>query len=162
MSNEAGENQGENAQAPEGPVLSLERVYLKDVSFESPNSPDVFAMQGVNPEINIQINLGHRQLGNEGFHEVVLNVNATAKLEEKTVFLAEVQQAGLFLIKGIPAGEMEKVLEIACPNILLPFLREAVNDFVTKGGFPQLLINPVNFEALYVQKQAAQQAQAKH
>jgi preprotein translocase subunit SecB len=122
----------------------------------------VFLSQEV-PEIKIELNIGHRKLESDDYYEVVLNVNANAKAGDQAVFLVELQQAGLFMIKDVPESEMEKVLEIACPNILLPFAREAINDYVGKGGFPQLLINPVNFEALYMQKQAAQQqAAAKH
>ncbi|MBE9516747.1 MAG: protein-export chaperone SecB [Proteobacteria bacterium] len=149
--------------APQGPVLSMERVYVRDVSFESPNSPMVFLSQEA-PEINIQLNIGHRKLESDDYYEVVLNVNVNAKVGETTAFLVELQQAGLFMIKDVPEDEMEKVLEIACPNILLPFAREAINDHVGKGGFPQLLLNPVNFEALYAQKLSAQKqpAEAKH
>lgn len=148
-------------QAPQGPALSLDRVYVKDVSFESPNSPMVFLSQEA-PEINIQLNIAHSKLETEDdYYEVVLNVTVNAKAGEQTVFLVELQQAGLFMIKNVPDDEMDKVQEIACPNILLPFAREVINDFVSKGGFPQLLINPVNFEALYAQKVAAQQKQAE-
>lgn len=150
-------------EAPQGPMLNMERVYVRDVSFESPNAPMVFLTQEV-PEIKIELNIGHRNLESDDYYEVVLNVNVNAKAGDQVVFLVELQQAGLFMIKDVPEPEMEKVLEIACPNILLPFAREAINDYVSKGGFPQLLINPVNFEALYMQKQAAQQqaAAAKH
>lgn len=150
-------------EAPQGPMLNMERVYVRDVSFESPNAPMVFLTQEV-PEIKIELNIGHRNLESDDYYEVVLNVNVNAKAGDQAVFLVELQQAGLFMIKDVPEPEMEKVLEIACPNILLPFAREAINDYVSKGGFPQLLINPVNFEALYMQKQAAQQqaAAAKH
>ena len=150
-------------EAPQGPTLNMERVYVRDVSFESPNAPMVFLSQEA-PEIKIELNIGHRNLESDDYYEVVLNVNVNAKAGDQAVFLIELQQAGLFMIKDVPESEMEKVLEIACPNILLPFAREAINDYVSKGGFPQLLINPVNFEALYMQKQAAQQqaAAAKH
>lgn len=143
--------------------FSLERMYIKDISYESPNSPQVFSEQSV-PAINIQLNIAHRVLNaEEGYYEVVLSVNVTAKVEEKTIFLVEVEQAGIFLLKGIPAGELDKILEVACPNILLPFAREAINDLVCKGGFPQLLINPVNFEVLYQQKRAAKtEKQVQH
>lgn len=144
------------------PMLSVERVYIKDSSFESPNSPHVFMISDA-PEINVQISVRHGLLNEEdGLYEVVLMITATAMMEEKTVFLVELQQAGAFTIRNIPEDEMGKVLEIACPNILLPFAREVVNDFVGKGGFPQLLINPVNFEALYLQKQKQAASQNKH
>lgn len=151
------------AEAPQGPALNMERVYVRDASFESPGAPMVFLSQEA-PEIKIELNIGHRKLESDDYYEVVLNVNVDAKAGDQAVFLVELQQAGLFMIKDVPESEIEKVLEIACPNILLPFAREAINDYVGKGGFPQLLINPVNFEALYMQKQAAQQqaAAAKH
>ena len=144
----------------QAPVLSLERVYLRDVSFESPHSPQVFLEQKPS-NIGIQISVGHRSVTEEeGYYEVNLHVTAKAELEDRVVFLVELQQAGVFLIKNVPAAEMEKVLEIACPNILLPFAREAVNDLVEKGGFPQLLLNPINFEALYIRKKQAQAGDA--
>ena len=124
---------------------------MKDVSFESPMSPNIFTRQ-VAPEIDIQLNVANESIA-EDVYEVVLTVTATAKHEQKTVFLCEVQQGGVFVIQGVSADERELVMEIACPNILLPFVRETVAGLVAKGGFPQLLINPVNFEAVYHQKQ---------
>jgi preprotein translocase subunit SecB len=109
----------------------------------------------------VQLNIAHSVLNPaEGLHEVVLSVTVSAKFQDKNVFLVEVQQGGLFRIKGIPEKDLSMVLEIGCPNILLPFAREAINDLVGKGGFPQLLINPVNFEVIYQQKHAA--AQTSH
>jgi len=137
-------------------AFNLQKTYIKDVSFESPMSPQVFSLQTA-PQIDIQINIQHRALDDgNGIYEVVLSGTVTAKADEKSVFLSEVQQAGIFQIQGVGDQELEMVLEIACPNILLPFLREAIADLVTKGGFPQLLLNPVNFEALYHRKQEAQ------
>lgn len=146
----------EPAKTEDQPVFNLQKTYLKDVSFESPQSPAVFTQQ-LAPQIDIQLNIAHRQLDEDnGVHEVVLTGTVTAQEGDKTVFLSEVQQAGIFQVRGLGDQEREMVLEIACPNILLPFLREAIADLVSKGGFPQLLINPVNFEALYHQKQQAQ------
>ena len=137
-------------------AFNLQKTYIKDVSFESPLSPNVFTQQ-VSPQIDIQVNIGHARLDDEkAIYEVVLTATVTAKLDDKTLFLTEVHQAGVFQIKGVGEPELDMVLEIACPNILLPFLREAIADLVTKGGFPQLLLNPINFEALYQQKQEAQ------
>lgn len=134
-------------------TFNLERVYVKDVSFEAPGSPQSFLEQGA-PTINISMNINHNLLSeDDGVYEVTLGITAEAKRGDKTVFLVEVHQGGVFTIKDIDEAEMEGVLEITCPNILLPFAREAINDFVCKGGFSQLLINPVNFEALYIQKQ---------
>lgn len=137
------------------PSFTLQKTYIKDASFESPRSPQVFT-QKLAPQIDIQLNIAHGALDEaNGVHEVVLTATVTAKDGDQTVFLSEVQQAGVFQIQGVGDKEREMVLEIACPNILLPFLREVVADLVAKGGFPQLLINPVNFEALYHQKQQA-------
>jgi preprotein translocase subunit SecB len=143
-------------------VFNLQKTYVKDLSFESPSSPQVFTSQAA-PAIDIQLNVAHAVLDEEhGIYEVVVGATVTAKMEEdKTVFLAEVQQAGVFQVHGVEDPEREMVLEIACPNILLPFLREAIADIVGKGGFPQLLINPVNFESLYQRKKQAQAGEQK-
>jgi preprotein translocase subunit SecB len=142
-------------QQEQAPALNIEKVYIKDISYEAPNTPQVFMEQRV-PEVSVQLNIAHTALDQKaGLYEVVLSVTTTAKFQEKSVFLVEVQQAGLFRVIGIPANDLPMVLEIGCPNILLPFAREAINDLVGKGGFPQLLINPVNFEGLYQQKLAA-------
>jgi preprotein translocase subunit SecB len=141
---------GSTAQAEQRPAFTLQKVYVKDASFESPMSPNIFTRQ-VAPEIEIQLNVMHEPIA-EDVYEVVLTITATARHEKDTVFLCEVQQGGVFVIQGVGAAERELVLEVACPNILLPFVREAVAGMVAKGGFPQLLINPVNFEAVYHQK----------
>lgn len=141
--------------ANQGAQFALERIYLRDVSYEAPGVPLVFAQQ-MTPQLNIQVGIKHSCLNeSQDMHEVVLSVTANAKQGDKTIFLVEVQQAGLFRIAGVQGETLEKTLQIACPYILLPFAREAVNDFVGKGGFPQLLLNPINFESLYEQKQAA-------
>jgi preprotein translocase subunit SecB len=138
-------------------VFNLEKIYVKDISYEAPNVPHVF-LEKQAPEVGIQLGLEHTALNTDnGLHEVVLSITATAKLKDKTVFLIEVKQAGIFRLQGLPVADEAKVLEITCPNILLPFAREAVNDLAGKGGFPQLLISPINFEALHQQKQAAEQ-----
>lgn len=135
--------------------FSLERIYIKDVSYEAPAVPQVFLQQAA-PQLDIQLGVTHESVGAmEGLHEVVLTVTVSAKQGEKAVFLVEVQQAGLFRIKGISGEVLERALQISGADILLPFLREAVNDLVGKGGFPQLLLTPINFEALYAQKQTA-------
>lgn len=149
-------------QQEQAPSLNIEKVYLKDISYEAPNTPQVFLEQRV-PEVGVQLNIAHSALDPKaGLYEVVLSVTTTAKFDDKNVFLVEVQQAGLFRVVGIPAKDLPMVLEIGCPNILLPFAREAINDLVGKGGFPQLLINPVNFDSLFQQKQTAATAQTNH
>lgn len=134
-------------------VFAMEKLYLKDVSFEAPNTPQVF-LEKAPPEVGLQLGIEHGRFDDD-LYEVVLGITVTATLQDKTIFLIETKQAGLFRVRGIPEGEMPKVLEISCPSILLPFSRELINDLACKSGFPQLLINPVNFEALYLQKQAA-------
>ncbi|WP_273534323.1 protein-export chaperone SecB [Acidiferrobacter sp.] len=137
-------------------VFSLEKIYVKDISFEAPHVPAVF-LEKAAMEVDMQLGIEHSSVNPaEGLHEVVLAVTVTARMDKRTAFLTETKQAGVFRITGVPDGELEKVLEIACPNILLPFAREVVNDLVSKGGFPQLLINPVNFEMLYQQKQGGE------
>jgi preprotein translocase subunit SecB len=138
-----------------GFVFNLEKIYIKDSSFEVPGAPQVF-LDATNPEVGVQLGISHSQINAEqGLYEVVLAVTVTAKHTDKTVFLAEAHQAGLFRITGMPEPELPKVLEIACPNALLPFVRQAVNNLIESGGFPQLLLSPINFEALYLQKQSA-------
>lgn len=145
-----------------GIVFSIEKIYLKDVSYEAPTVPQAF-LEKSTPEVGIQLGIEHTVLNkDDGLYEVMLAITATATLQEKTVFLTEAKQAGIFRISGIPQAELIKVLEITCPNILLPFVREAINELVVKGGFSQLLINPINFEGLYQQKMAAATEKASH
>jgi preprotein translocase subunit SecB len=143
------------------PFFGLEKIYLKDVSYESPNAPAVF-MESQAPEVGVKISLSHRPINKEqGYYEVVVTVEVSAKREDKVLFLVDVQQAGVFRIQGISGEVLERTLEVTCAYVLLPFAREAVNEFVTKGGFPQLLVNPINFDALYEQKLAAAKQPAK-
>lgn len=137
--------------------FSIQKIYLKDVSFESPNSPAVFSGEW-KPEVNVQLNTEIKGLENN-MHEVILSVTVTAKQEEKTAFLVEVKQAGLFQLAGFEQEQLGGMLGAYCPESLFPYAREAISDLVTKGGFPQLLLSPVNFNALYMQHQQ-QQAQA--
>lgn len=140
-------------QAPTAQVsgqLGIQKIYVKDLSFEAPNTPAVFAEQ-LNPTLDLHFGNATNALGND-VHEVVLSVTATVKQGEKAVYLVEVKQAGIFNITGFTAQHLPTILATACPNILFPFAREAICDVVTKGGFPQLLIAPVNFEMLYAQE----------
>jgi preprotein translocase subunit SecB len=142
-----------NAQSSgDGPQLALLRVYLKDVSFETPNSPAVF-MQESNQNVELQLNTAVNQL-DENTYEVILRITVTAMQEGKTAFLAEVQQAGLFALKGFDDAQKGAMLAAYCPNTLFPFARQAIADLVMKGGFPQLLLAPINFEALHAQSAA--------
>lgn len=143
-------------QEPNGVLFTLEKLYVKDSSFEAPNTPQAF-LGTEPPAISVQIGIRHSAVdATQGLHEVVLSVTVDAKTKDsKNIFLAEVHQAGLFRITGLPNEELPKALEIAGPNVLLPFVRQAVNALIESGGFPQLLVNPINFEALYLQKQQA-------
>jgi preprotein translocase subunit SecB len=136
-------------------VFQLDKIYVKDSSYEAPHAPQVF-LESKAPEVGVQLGVSHQELNKEqGLYEVVLAVTVTAKAGDKSVFLAEAHQAGLFRIHGLPEAELPKALEIACPNVLLPFVRQTINALIESGGFPQLLINPINFESLYLQKQQA-------
>ena len=146
----------QEAQTSEQPQILIQRVYLKDMSFESPNSPQSFSGDW-KPEIGVELNSQTRQIGDTAF-EVVLNLTITAKSEENVMYLAEVQQAGLFHIANVPQEAMGQVLGAFCPNILFPYAREAVDSLVSRGSFPTLMLAPVNFDALYAQNVAQQQA----
>ena len=140
--------------------FAIQKLYIKDVSFESPNAPGVFTDGGNwQPEVNVQLNTEAKTLS-ESMHEVVLTVTVTAKQDDKTAFLVEVKQAGVFQMAGFPQDQMGGMLGAYCPEVLFPFAREAISDLVAKGGFPQLLLAPVNFNALYMQHQQ-QQAQGE-
>ncbi|OBX44443.1 protein-export chaperone SecB [Moraxella catarrhalis] len=132
------------------PQLGLERIYTKDISFEVPNT-EVFTKQW-QPETDVSISTSDNDL-DEDYKEVVLTVSVTAKLGESVAFIAEVQQAGIFLMRNIPEAGMPHLLQAYCPNILFPYAREAISDIVTRGSFPQLLLAPVNFEQAFLQSQ---------
>ncbi len=149
-----------NGQQQAGAEFAIQKIYTKDISFEAPNSPVIFKQQW-QPQINVDLNTNGTAL-EESVYEVVLSLTVTAKLEEKTAFLVEVQQAGIFTIKGIGDADLPVMLGSFCPNILFPYAREAVSDLVAKGGFPQLLLAPVNFDALYAQHREKTKQQAPH
>lgn len=149
-----------NEQAVNNKHFELQRIYLKDVSFETPNSPQIF-LQEWRPKIDLQLGTETDRL-NDGVFEVVLKVTVTNKVGDKTAFLAEVQQAGIFILHGFTEQEMTHMLGSYCPNVLFPFAREAISDLVTKGSFPQFLLAPVNFDVLlaqHMQQQVQTQAQ---
>lgn len=152
----------ENQQTTEQQFV-IQKIYLKDVSFESPNAPAVFSSDGNEnnwkPEINVQINSGNQSVGQD-IYEIVLTITVTAKQNKKTAFLVEVKQAGLFTVKGFPEENMAGMLGAYCPETLFPFAREVVSSLVTNGGFPPLLLTPVNFNALFTQHMQQQQAAA--
>ena len=134
-------------------VFNFDRIYLKDASFESPRCPQVFSEPDYNPQIDVQLRISHQALDQErGIFEVVLKVTVTATTGGHTAFLIEIQQAGMFTITGLSPQQRERALDAACPNALFPFVREHVNHLVTNGGFPALLLQPVNFDTMYEQK----------
>ncbi|GAA0710948.1 protein-export chaperone SecB [Dokdonella soli] len=130
--------------------LSLQRIYVKDVSFEAPGAPQIFQVQG---QPNVELNLSQRvaQIGSDTF-EVVLSVTATCKLEDKTAYLAEVHQAGIFGLSGFDAQGRDTVLSTYCPNVLFPYVRQSISDLVQNGGFPPFFLQPINFDALYAEQ----------
>jgi preprotein translocase subunit SecB len=134
-------------------VFHFDRIYLKDASFESPRSPSVFSDSDYNPKIDVQLHISHQKLnGEQELYEVVLKATVKATANDETAFLVEVQQAGIFTVNGLDKQQLGRVLESSCPSALFPFLREQVSQLVTQGGFPTVLLQPVNFEAMYENK----------
>lgn len=142
---------GNAAAAPEGPQVGLQKVFLKDVSYESPNAPAIFSGEW-KPAYTVNMTTRSNDLGNDNF-EVVLETTVEAKQGETVAFLAEVQQAGIFMLRGFPDGELTQVLATFCPAQLYPYTREVVADLVGKGGFPQLHLHPVSFDAMFAKAQ---------
>ena len=141
------------------PTFSIEKVYVKDLSLEIPNAPKIF-LEREAPQVDIQLH--HKSAGVEdGVYETTLTVTVTAKLGDKTMFLVEVSQAGIFVARNIPGQDLEAVLAIACPNILFPYVREVISDVVVRAGFPPVLLAPVNFEAIYQAQREPQPAAAQ-
>jgi len=137
------------------PVFSIEKIYVKDLSVELPNAPQCF-LEREAAQIEVQLGSSGTAVG-EGTFEVSLTATITAKVGDKTQFLVEVVQAGIFLIQNVPDADIEPIVAVACPNILFPYAREAVSDCVTRAGFPPVLLAPVNFEAVYRQRVEAAQ-----
>lgn len=144
----------------EQPVFSIEKIYVKDLSIEVPNAPQIF-LERETPGIEVQIQSAAKAIG-EGMFEVVLTVTVNARQEEKVFFLVEVVKAGIFQIRNVPEQDMEPILAVACPNILFPYARETISDAVNRAGFPPVILAPVNFESLYQQRlMEQQQAESK-
>jgi len=135
--------------------FSIERIYVKDLSLESPGAPQSFQLT-VAPAIEVGLRTRGEQIGPD-LYECVLTLTVTATAEEKTVFLIEASQAGLFQIRGVPAADMQPVLAIHCPNVLFPYARETISDAIIRAGFPPVHLAPINFEALYQQQLAQMQ-----
>jgi preprotein translocase subunit SecB len=140
------------------PSFGIEKIYLKDASLEIPNAPQIF-LERDSPQVEINIHNQAAALDGPLF-EVVLTVTATAKLKERTVFLVEVAQAGIFQIRNVPQQDLEPVLAVACPSILLPYARETVSSMVLRAGFPPVILQHMNFDAIYQQRLQQQQAGA--
>jgi len=138
------------------PSFQIEKIYVKDVSLEVPGAPQVF-LEAQGPQLEIQVRNESAQFA-DGLFEVAVTVTVTAKAGDRTLFLAEVAQAGIFSVRGVPQADIEPLLAVACPTILYPYARETVSDLITRGGFPPVLLAPVSFEALYAQRMQQQAA----
>ena len=138
------------------PSFQIEKIYAKDVSLEIPGAPQVF-LEAQGPQLEIQVRNESAQFA-DGLFEVAVTVTVTAKAGDRTLFLAEVAQAGIFSVRGVPQADIEPLLAVACPTFLYPYARETVSDLITRGGFPPVLLAPVSFEALYAQRMQQQAA----
>jgi len=141
------------------PTFQIEKIYVKDLSLELPHAPQVF-LQSEAPQLEVQVHNDASQIA-DGLFQVVVTVTVTARAGDKTLFLAEAAQAGIFSVRGVPAADLDPLLGIACPNILYPYVRETISDLVTRGGFPPVLLAPVSFESIYAQRQQAAAGEAQ-
>lgn len=137
--------------------LSIGKIYMKDFSFESPQAPGVFRQADWKPKTDLNLRSNHTALEDNN-HEIVLTITVEAKADDKTLFLVELQQAGIFEISGYEGDELNAILGSFCPNILFPYAREAVASLIQKGGFPEFVLQPINFDALYFQAKQQQAA----
>ncbi len=147
------------AQQQQGQQFAIHKIYLKDMSFEAPNAPDIFRGEW-KPKVNLDLGIENRQM-DENTYEVILKTTVTTTLDDKTAYLCEVHQAGIFAVKGFDENTLGALLGSYCPATLFPYAREAVSDLVGKGGFPQIALAPVNFDALYMQKKQRDQQPAQ-
>lgn len=145
----------ETATQPNSPHFEIQRIYVKDLSFEAPNTPHTF-VEDWKPEVQLNLETKSNRI-QDNVHEVVLSVTATVTSNKKPAFIVEIHLAGVFLMTGIPNDQLRPMLGSFCPNILFPYAREVISDVVVRGGFPQLLLAPVNFDALYAQHMEEQQ-----
>ncbi len=148
----------ETTQTEPTQVFQIKKIYTKDISFESPAAPAVFAEE-FKPELDVDLNVNSQSLS-QGVYHVSVMVTVTTKLQDKVAFLCEVEQAGIFAIDGFADNEVSYLLGVQCPATLFPYVREVVSDLVTRGGFPQLLLEPVNFEAMFANHMEQKTAQA--
>lgn len=132
-----------------GPQFEIQRIYVKDMSYEAPNTPHTFVEEW-KPEVQLNLETKSTRI-QDNVHEVILSVTATVTSSGRSAFLTEVHQAGIFVINGFPEEQLRQMLGSFCPNILFPYAREVISDLVVRGGFPQLILAPVNFDALYAQ-----------
>jgi preprotein translocase subunit SecB len=132
-------------------TFQIEKVYVKDLSLEIPHAPQVYAEQAQTPQIDVRIESGELRF-QQDYYEVTLSVTITARNGERTLFLVEAVQAGIFALRNVPEADLGPLLGIACPTVLFPYLRETISDVVTRGGFPPLLLTPISFEQLYMQR----------
>jgi len=153
----AEENSAAQEQAQQ-PGFSIEKIYVKDASLEIPNAPQIFTDR-TQPQVSIELGNFAQQI-EENIFEVAIKVTVTSKIADKTVFLVEVTQAGIFQISNVPAENIELIVGITCPNILFPYARESVSDLIVRAGFQPVLLNPINFEALFAQQKQQQSEQA--
>jgi len=135
----------------QGATFQIEKVYVKDMSLEIPHAPKVF-MEQVQPQLEVQINTGAENFA-DGYYEVTVSATVTARVGERTLFLAEAVQAGVFQLRNVPAQDLGPLLGVACPTVLYPYLREAISDIISRGGFPPVILAPLSFETLYLQQQ---------
>ncbi|AHE99725.1 protein-export chaperone SecB [Thioalkalivibrio paradoxus] len=155
----ANTNSGTPPPQGQGPEFTIQKLYIKDLSFEAPSAPGIFLKEWKG-ETNLQLNTKTRTLNEQdGVYEVELGLTVTTKSQDETAYLVEVKQAGVFVARGFSPEQKGHLFGAYCPNILFPFAREVVADMVLKGGFPQVLLQPINFDALYAQHQQEQQAQ---
>ena len=136
--------------AEEEKQIAVQKIYTKDCSFESPQSPMVFTRSDWQPKTNMNLRSTHADIGEDN-HEVILTLTVETKHEDKTLFLVELQQAGIFTITGYEGQDLGAVLGSFCPNVLFPYARETITSLVSKGGFPDFVLQPINFDALYAQ-----------
>ncbi|MDO6562410.1 protein-export chaperone SecB [Amphritea sp. 1_MG-2023] len=145
MSNNNNESQG-----PEAPFFALQKIYVKNSSFESPNTTRVFRDEW-KPTVSMDLNTTYEQV-DDGLYEVVLSVSLTAQNQDQLAFVVEVDQAAVFMISGFPSSQQAEALGVACPSVMFPYLRETLDQIMVKGGFPPLMLAPVNFDALYAER----------
>jgi len=145
-------------QPQQQPTFGIEKIYVKDLSLEIPHAPEVF-LSGEQPQVEVQLHNEGAAIS-DGMYQVVLTITVTAKAGDKTTFLVEVAQAGIFQIRNVPEADFEPLLATACPNILFPYARETVSDIIGRAGFPPVYLAPVNFEAIYLQRLQQAQEQA--